>query len=134
MPRKNDAPALQKLDEIALPTEFPVFIAETVDGIFCECVYFGVFAKDADEEDSALRLFREKGAAAANFVEIAAEILCSNADGGRRFLLQIDADFLVLLCKQDVFLHKDMPPCLVSSIVSRLRQIVKTESKVRAVS
>ena len=104
MPRKNDAPALHKLNEIALPTKFSAFIAETVDGIFCECVYFGVFAEDADEEDSALRLFREKGAAAANFVEIAAEILCSNADGGRRFLLQIDADFLVLLCKQVLYL------------------------------
>ena len=105
------------------------YIDEAPDGFSCHLEFRSI--EDADEEDGTIRLFREKGAAAANFVEIAAEILCGNADGGWRFLLQIDADFLPALCKQDVFLHKDMPPCLVSSIVSRLRQIVKRESKVR---
>ena len=82
--RKDSAPAIQKLNEIALPTKFSAFIAEIFDGISCERVYFGVFAEDADEEDRAIRLFRKKGAAAADVVEIAAEILCCNADGGRR--------------------------------------------------
>ena len=84
LPRKDDAPALQKLDKIALPTKFPDFIAEIFDGISCECVYSGVFAEDADEEDCILRLLREIGAAAADAIEIAAEILCCYADGGRR--------------------------------------------------
>ena len=84
LPRQDDAPALQKLDKIALPTKFPAFIAEIFDGISCECVYSGVFAEDADEEDCILRLLREIGAAAADAIEIAAEILCCNADGGRR--------------------------------------------------
>ena len=64
-----------------------------------------------------LRLLREIGAAAADAVEIAAEILCRNADGGRRLFLQVDADFLPVLCKPDSIMHKDLPPCLVSSIV-----------------
>ena len=84
LPRQDDAPALQKLDKIALPTKFPAFIAEIFDGISCECVYSGVFAEDADEEDCILRLLREIGTAAADAIEIAAEILCCNADGGRR--------------------------------------------------
>ena len=118
LPRQDDAPVLQKLDEIALPTKISAFIAEIFDGISCECVYSGVFAEDADEEYGILRLLREKGAAAADAIEIAAEILSCNADGGRRLFLQIDADFLPALCKQDLIMHKDLPPCLVSSIVS----------------
>ena len=118
LPRKDDAPALQKLDKIALPTKFPAFIAEIFDGISCKCVYSGVFAEDADEEDCILRLLREIGAAAADAIEIAAEILCCNADGGRRLFLQVDADLLPARCKQDLIVHKDLPPCLVSSIVS----------------
>lgn len=97
LPRQDDAPALQKLDEIALPTKFPAFIAEIFDGISCERVYSGVFAEDADEEYGILRLLREIGAAAADAIEIAAEILCCNADGGRRLFLQVDADFLPAL-------------------------------------
>lgn len=85
LPRQDDAPALQKLDEIALPTKFPAFIAEIFDGISCECVYSGVFAEDADEEYGILRLLREIGAAAADAIEIAAEILCCNADGEGAF-------------------------------------------------
>ena len=85
--RKDSAPAIQKLNEIALPTKISAFIAEIFDGISCERVYFGVFAEDADEEDGTIRLFREKGAAAANFVEITAEILCRNLNGGRRLIL-----------------------------------------------
>lgn len=85
LPRQDDAPALQKLDKIALPTKFPAFIAEIFDGISCECVYSGVFAEDADEEYGILRLLREIGAAAADAIEIAAEILCCNADGEGAF-------------------------------------------------
>ena len=87
LPRQDDAPIAQKFDKIALPTKFPSLIAKKVDGLSCERVYFGVFAEDADEEDGILRLFREMSAAAANFVEIAAEILCRNSNGGRRLIL-----------------------------------------------
>lgn len=85
MSRKEDATVIQKLDKIALPTEFSAFVAEIFDGISCECVDYGVFAEDADKEDGILRLLREIGAAAADAIEIAAEILCCNADGEGAF-------------------------------------------------
>ena len=118
LPCKDDAPVLQKLDKIALPTKFPSLIAKIFDGISRERVDYGVFAEDADEEDGTIRLLREKSAAAADVIEIAAEILCRNSNGERRFVLQLNADFLPALCKPDSIMHKDTPPCLVYSIVS----------------
>lgn len=100
LPCQDDAPIAQKFDKIALPTKFPSLIKKSFDGISCERVNFGVFAKDADEEDRAIRLIREMSAAATNFVEIAAEILGGDADGGRRCLLQIDADLLPLFASR----------------------------------